>query len=213
MITAAKALYPEYNVDVLLEFIGNLEAPMSVAQAQGKTSQYDVVWGGIAPRDRPKCLREMSVREVLNWQDSIDARYNSEAAGKYQIMEDTLRGIPVDRSSKFDERMQDICALALLEKRGLKDFLRGETSKEKFALSLAKEWASFPVPFNILSANGEVIKKAGTSYYPSNNKALIDVKSVLQTLELVRGEKKAVELSDGEKLKILWDDYQKRSAG
>lgn len=111
---------------------------------------YNIVWGGIRKADHPpKPLVKMTVREVLAWQDRIDPKYRSEAAGKYQIMEDTLRplwkeaGLTLD--SLFDEKGQDALADALLRRRGLVKYLEGKISAETFANNLAHEWASLPV--------------------------------------------------------------------
>jgi hypothetical protein len=60
----------------------------------GGRIDYDVIYGKIRPEDRPaKPMTQMSVREVLAWQDRIDARYASEAAGAVQIIPDTLRAV------------------------------------------------------------------------------------------------------------------------
>ncbi len=89
---------------------------------------YDIVWLGIRKEHRPaamvrKRLTQMTIAEVLAWQDSIDRLYNSEAAGAYQILEDTLRDIyrraGCSASDLFDEATQDKLAMALLERRGL----------------------------------------------------------------------------------------------
>lgn len=119
-------------------------------RSQDVSSAYDVVWSGIGKADRPyKPLSQMSVGAVLDWQDSIDAKYGSEAAGAYQIMEDTLRVLAEDgkvsTTDLFDEATQDRLAIVLLEGRGLSAFLRGEISVERFGNRLAREWASLPV--------------------------------------------------------------------
>lgn len=111
---------------------------------------YNIVWGGIRKADYPpKPLIRMTIREVLAWQDRIDPKYRSEAAGKYQIMEDTLRplwkeaGLTLD--SLFDQKGQDALADALLRRRGLVKYLEGKISAETFANNLAHEWASLPM--------------------------------------------------------------------
>lgn len=218
-MTIAKELYPEYAVDELLTLIRDTEAPVSVMKQQQVASQYDVVWGGIRSVDRPKPpLRQMSVQAVLNWQDSIDIKYMSEAAGAYQIMEDTLRGIPVDRKKLFDERTQDTCAIALLEGRGLKDYLSGGMSLDKFTLALAKEWASFPIPqdMSVTRGNKTYHLKWGDSYYSGDtvgNKALIELELVQKVLFAARTKTPSPApdaLTDAEKLAVLWNDYQER---
>ena len=66
----------------LLNYIGSIEGPAG----------YDDYYRGVSSAP-PRALSTMSIREVLAWQDSIDATSRSEAAGRYQIMEDTLRGL------------------------------------------------------------------------------------------------------------------------
>lgn len=139
------------NLKPLLDFIAKYES----------NGDYNIVWGGIKPKDRPpKPLTSMTVREVLNWQDSIDLLYMSEAAGRYQILEDTLRDLvdqgKVQPTAVFDEKTQDQLAIALLNRRGLQRWLANEITASKFANNIAREWASMPV------VNGP---KRGRSYY------------------------------------------------
>ena len=151
----------------LLDFIAKFES----------RGNYNIVWGGIRKQHQPpKPLVEMTVREVLAWQDRIDPLYMSEAAGKYQIMEDTLRGLyfeaGVSLDDLYDENTQDTLAIALLRRRGLDDFLALKITGQKFANSLAKEWASLPV------VSGP---KQGRSYYAGDglNKAHASVKDFM----------------------------------
>lgn len=128
------------NVKPLLDFIAKPESG----------GDYNIVYGGIAKKHRPKRpLVTMTIAEVLNWQESIDALYPSEAAGRYQIMEDTLRPLPPSAgllaSSLFDEANQDKLATVLLKRRGLDKYLSGAMTTEEFANSLAHEWASLPL--------------------------------------------------------------------
>jgi len=162
------------SVNDLLEFIAKPESG----------GDYNIVWGGIKAADRPKRpLVTMTIGEVLAWQDSIDARYQSEAAGKYQIMEDTLRGLYAESgmqlSDLFDRNGQDKLATALLVRRGLNSYLDGSISAETFANNLAKEWASLPV---VTGA------KKGRSYYAGDglNKAHVGVDEFLDAVRAVR---------------------------
>ncbi len=139
------------TVDALLDFIAKPESG----------GDFNIVWGGIKAKDRPKKpLTTMTIGEVLAWQDSIDSRYPSEAAGAFQIMEDTLRGlfIPAGLSSGdlFNEANQRKLATELLNRRGLKKYLAGDMLAVDFANSLAREWASLPL------VSGP---KRGYSYY------------------------------------------------
>lgn len=158
----------------LLEFIAR-------AENSGRID-YDVVYGGISPADRPAHLTALTVGEVLAWQDSIDALYPSEAAGAYQIMEDTLRGLyrqaGVPLTARFDAATQDRLAVALLRRRGLDDYLAGRVGVEKFANALAREWASLPVVTG---------PKKGRSYYDGDglNSAHVKVAPFLAVLRRV----------------------------
>ena len=124
----------------LLDFIAKFES----------RGDYNIVWGGIKKQDQPpRPLVTMTVGQVLNWQDSIDSRYMSEAAGKYQIMEDTLRDLVTQghasKSELFNKTTQDKLAVALLRRRGLDRYLSGKISAEVFGNNIAREWASMPV--------------------------------------------------------------------
>ncbi len=165
----------------LLDFIAEHESEGAARRLN--ISAYDVIWGGIKGTHRPpKPLTQMTIREVLAWQDRIDPMYRSEAAGRYQILEDTLRGLydeaGMTLDSKFDEVGQDRLAIALLRRRGLDRFLHGYLSVNKFCNELAKEWASLPV------VDGP---KKGLSYYAGDglNAAGVDVEpfvAVVQSL-------------------------------
>lgn len=159
------------NPAPILALIRHHESEGAVRR-QAAASAYDVVWGGIKPTDRPqKPLTEMTVGQVLSWQDRIDARYQSEAAGAYQVMEDTLRGLGLDPEMRFDEKGQDAIAMKLLVRRGWERLLRGEITAGKFGDNLAREWASLPVLSDQKGASREV--KRGQSYYAGDglNKA------------------------------------------
>lgn len=148
---------------------------------KGETGDnYNVVWGGIARHHRPpKAPTQMTIGEVLDWQDSIDPHYLSEAAGAYQFMEDTLRRIyrpaGFTRNTVFDEDVQDELARFLMRERGLDDFLRGDITAVKFANNLAREWASLPL------VSGP---KRGRSYYDGDglNKAHIKPQALLDAI-------------------------------
>jgi muramidase (phage lysozyme) len=159
------------SIQTLLDFIAKPESG----------GDYNIVWGGIAARDRPKKpMVQMTIGEVLAWQDSIDAKYQSEAAGKYQIMEDTLRGLYAEAgmtlSHPFDEGGQDRLAVQLLRRRGLNEYLAGKITAVTFANNLAKEWASLPV------VSGP---KKGLSYYAGDglNKSHVSVDAFLAAVE------------------------------
>jgi muramidase (phage lysozyme) len=162
------------SVKPLLDFIGKIEG----------RNDYNIVWGGIKAKDwPPKHLTTMTIREVLAWQDRIDPRYMSEAAGTYQILEDTLRGLYAEAGltldSMFDRDGQDALAVQLLKRRGLKKFLAGQMSVNDFCNSLAKEWASLPL------VSGPNV---GKSFYGGDglNKSLVSVKAFTDVVASTR---------------------------
>jgi len=164
------------SINDLLDFIAKPESG----------GDYNIVWGGINPADRPKRpLVTMTIGEVLAWQDSIDARYRSEAAGRYQILEDTLRGLYAEAgmslSDLFDAKGQDTLATALLFRRGLKDYLDDKISAEAFANRLAREWASLPL---VTGTN------KGRSYYAGDglNKSHVSVDAFLAAVRAAKEE-------------------------
>lgn len=173
------------NLDPILAFIRSHEAPKG----------YDQVWGGIRREHLPpKPLTRMTVREVLRWQDSIDPLYRSEAAGAYQVMEDTLRanltasGLSPDEL--FDAAAQDRVAVYLMRHRGLDAYLAGHMTVEQFCNSLAKEWASLPVVTPVRrSVKGKTwIVPAGASYYSGDglNKALTPIGPFLAAVKAIK---------------------------
>ena len=98
----------------------------------------------------PKPLTEMTVKEVMDWQErSVHAGSASSAAGRYQIIGGTLRGLVKDmgidpNTTKFDQATQDKMATVLMQRRGLDKFMKGEMSQADFMKNLALEWASLP---------------------------------------------------------------------
>lgn len=132
------------SIDPLLAFIRQHES----------RNNYDCIWSGIKKADYPsKPLTQMTVQEVLDWQHRIDHQYRSEAAGAYQIMEDTLRELMATSAKTlgvrmidlFDPDQQDKFATLLLERRGLSRYGSGRMAPEQFCKNIAKEWASLPL--------------------------------------------------------------------
>lgn len=77
-----------------------------------------------------------------------DNSWNSSAVGRYQIVRTTLRSLRKELGLKgterYDAKMQDRLAMALLERRGLSRWQAGRMSDDAFLNSLAQEWASLP---------------------------------------------------------------------
>lgn len=175
----------------LLDFIGNKES-----------EGYDDISGLVSPSVYPtQPLTKMTIQEVLDWQESIDASQNSEAAGRYQIMEDTLRGYNNDASTGpgnplytraglgagdlFSMINQDKMAIVLLNQRGLTRFLDGTLTRDQFANSLASEWASLPL---VSGPNTGRSKYAGDS---AGNRALTTVAEFLDAIDAVKAASEA----------------------
>lgn len=178
------------------------EPPVSLAVGQGSTSQiltlikrhesggnYDIIWSGINlyVDQPPKPITRMTIGEVLAWQDSIDPKYNSEAAGAYQILEDTLRSYYVraglGTNDLFSKANQDKIAIALMDRRGLGQYRRGAMSAITFAQNLSKEWASLPCQ----TKDKQGRPATGQSYYAGDglNKSLTSKAAVMAAVEAI----------------------------
>ena len=138
----------------LLDFINSVES---------KVYGYESVSGEIPTNLKPtRKITSMTIGEILDYQERIDADSGSEALGRYQIVEDTLRGFNnqdpergkekplyeragLSTSDLFSPENQDKLAIALINKRGLQSYLAGTMDIYKFGNSLAKEWAGLPV--------------------------------------------------------------------
>ena len=172
----------------------NLDPLLSLIREKEARGDYNIVYSGIRKADRPKKpITTMTVAEVLAWQDSIDPKYQSEAAGAYQVMEDTLRQLvrsgAVDIAAKFDEQTQDEIAKILLDRRGLSDYVTGRISTEKFANQIAMEWASMPVVTPVVRKIGKktVTIQPGASYYDGDglNRSLVSTRPFIDAIEAI----------------------------
>ena len=112
-------------------------------------SDYNTMAGG----GNKKQLTSMTINEVLQYQNSRGT--NMKAAGKWQIMPNTLRGLKKSMNltgeELFTPEMQDRMAFELaMNRKGYRQFANA-TGEEKLALmgaaqnDLAKEWASMPM--------------------------------------------------------------------
>jgi hypothetical protein len=130
-------------------------------------------------KDQGKKLTEMSIREVLKYQQSYHPSLH--AAGKLQIMKSTLNdyyakaGLSLE--STFNEENQNKLMHTLLRKKRKGDsYLSGTrgTGDKEFYKSLTKEWAAFPALWNYEKKSGKKIK-IGQSHYegPINKGAKI----------------------------------------
>lgn len=112
-------------------------------------SDYNTMAGG----KNKKQLTSMTINEVLQYQNSRGT--NMKAAGKWQIMPKTLRGLKKSMNltgeELFTPEMQDRMAFELAMNRKSYRQFANATGNEKLALmgaaqnDLAKEWASMPM--------------------------------------------------------------------
>ena len=187
----------------LLDFIGNKES-----------NGYDDISGLISQKRYPvKKITQMTIQEILDWQESIDTYQLSEAVGRYQIIEDTLRGYNNDRDAGpgrplytraglsagdlFSPINQDQMAIVLLEGRGLTKFIDGDITKETFANNLASEWASLP---QVTGPNAGKSKYAGDD---AGNKSLVTVSEFLAVLDQVKSRSRRPDVINPESPEVL----------
>lgn len=148
--------------------------------AKGESDDnYNAYFGN--PSNQEIDFTNMTIAEVLLWQTNyIKQGSPSSAVGRYQIINKTLVGLvdqlDLDTSKKFDEELQDRLAIALLERRGAKDFVNGRITREEFASNLSKEWAALP---RVLGDNPH------ESYYASDglNQSRIAVTDLLKVIK------------------------------
>lgn len=164
-----------------------------IRRAEAGPKGYDAIWHGIAVADHPpKPVSQMTIGEVLDWQDSIDAKYNSEAVGLYQFMEDTLRRVyskaGLSRASLFSPANQDAMALELAAEKGLNEFLAGRKSTVDFGNGLSRVWAGLPSLSSQTDPRGRPIV-AGESYYKhyGGNRATVGTQDVMAALNRLKG--------------------------
>lgn len=160
----------------VLDLIGKTEAPHG----------YDTVYSNAQLRDPGLKARPITTRTIAEWIRDGQRGQKSSAAGRYQFMRDTLKGLIPELKLTGNEvmngDMQDRLGFHLLRRRGYDKFMAGTLSIEGFALNLAKEWASFPVLASGTKGAHRVLTR-GQSYYAGDglNKALL-APSVVEAL-------------------------------
>lgn len=152
----------------LLDFIGKAETGIAGSAGYGV-----VVFHKESKIGKP--LTEFTIDELLAAQKvwastgwSIKGKkVRGSAAGRYQIIRATLRGLVVKLGlpgfTKFSADTQDRLGFELLKQRGYAAFTSGQISVGAFALGLSQEWASMPVLSALQGAHRKVNR--GESYY------------------------------------------------
>ena len=117
----------------ILDFVARYEAPGGYGQVHAAVPESPL---------RP--LTALTIREVLAWQKRIRARAVSTAAGRYQIIHNTLTRLVetygIDPEQRFDPATQDRLGRLLLDECG-----HGTRRKHAFANCLARTWAALPL--------------------------------------------------------------------
>lgn len=117
-------------------------------------------------------LVSMTVGQIIEIHQLLFNISSAGAAGRYQIVSRTLGGVierdgteviglvqnelKNNRSYLFDVTTQDFLGLRLLERRGLREWERGELKSDRFLYNLSQEWAAIPVPYieNLVDERG-----------------------------------------------------------
>lgn len=156
------------TVNDLLTFVSTLEAPGGFNQVSG---------GGYVD------LENMTIQEVIDYQGEMvkSGATPSSAVGGMQIIRRTLAGLVEKHNLTgkefFTEDIQRQLGVALMEGRGLNEYLRGEITADEFADNLASEWAALPL------ANGKS-RYAGVG----SNKALTDRDTLMAEISKLSGQ-------------------------
>lgn len=129
----------------------------------GEDKGYRIMYGGGQFQDFSRHPERVIVK-----------RYTSAAAGAYQFLPTTWKGVARElKLTSFEPRHQDQAALHLAERRGaLEEIDRQGLTKNAMA-KLAPEWASFPT-WTGRSAYGQPVKSHQelASFYSSNLRQL-----------------------------------------
>ena len=129
----------------------------------GEDKGYRIMYGGGQFQDLSRHPERVIVK-----------RYTSAAAGAYQFLPKTWKGVAKElKLSSFEPRHQDQAALHLVERRGaLKEIDRKGLTRNAMA-KLAPEWASFPT-WTGRSAYGQPVRSPQdlASFYSSNLRQL-----------------------------------------
>lgn len=172
----------------ILDLIASVEA--------GPNDQYNVVYGH-HEHSLPKPITAMTLSELMANQAHWGKEWGSSAAGRYQIMPQTLAGLihslNLNGTELFSPATQDALGYQLLVNRGYIGFTQRSISIIGFGLNLAKEWASFPVLAPVYGAHRMLTR--GQSYYAGDglNKALLKPETVEALLTSILATPGAVE--------------------
>ena len=129
----------------------------------GQDKGYQIMYGGGQFQDLSRHPERVIVK-----------RYSSAAAGAYQFLPTTWKGVAKElRLASFEPRHQDQAALHLVERRGALNEIDQQGLTKDAMAKLAPEWASFPTKAG-RSAYGQPVKSHQelASFYSSNLREL-----------------------------------------
>ena len=129
----------------------------------GQDKGYQIMYGGGKFQDLSRHPERVIVK-----------RYSSAAAGAYQFLPKTWKGVAKElRLASFEPRHQDQAALHLVERRGALNEIDQQCLTKDAMAKLAPEWASFPTKAG-RSAYGQPVKSHQelASFYSSNLREL-----------------------------------------
>ena len=131
----------------------------------GEDKGYRIMYGGGQFQDLSRHPERVVVK-----------RYASAAAGAYQFLPKTWKGVAQELMlNSFEPKHQDQAALHLAERRGALDEIDRQGLTKEAMAKLAPEWASFPTKAG-RSAYGQPVKSHQelASFYSSNLRELRD---------------------------------------
>jgi muramidase (phage lysozyme) len=131
----------------------------------GEDNGYRIMYGGGQFQDLSRHPEQVVVK-----------RYTSAAAGAYQFLPKTWKGVARELMlTSFEPKHQDQAALHLVERRGALDEIDRQGLTKEAMAKLAPEWASFPTKAG-RSAYGQPVKSHQelASFYSSNLRELRD---------------------------------------
>jgi hypothetical protein len=163
------------------------------------TIDDDIIGSDSDTKRNGKSLSEMTIaeiREKQNIQDPNDAN-RLFAVGRFQVIPETLKmaveSLGLSDDTVFNEDTQNKIGMYLVTSKrpDIGKYISGKenVSLNKAMLNLAKEFAAFPVPYDIsIKRDGKLINiPKGNSYYGSGNKAQYTVEEITEELERIKG--------------------------
>lgn len=177
---------------VILDFIARAETGEGKSASRPYGYGYNCILKHAQDRFLRKPLVEHTLLELQREQLRMVKVIGGSASGRYQFIYKTLgRLIEEEKPSihaKFDRVMQDQLGQELLRERGLDRWAAGQMSEDSFMVNLAKEWASFPVPYAMQGASRKL--QAGQSYYSGDglNRAQESIRDVRDMLARARAK-------------------------